>query len=109
MMQGPMLQALFEDRFQLKIHRETREVPVYSLRVAQGGSKLTSFQEGSCTPRPLTVPPPTLAAGQEYCKGFWKVMVGMQPVVVAQGSTLSEFSQTLTLVLDRPVIDKTGI
>src|SRR5205823_2518442 len=29
MMNGPMLQALLEDRFKLKLHRETREVPVY--------------------------------------------------------------------------------
>jgi hypothetical protein len=26
MMQGPMMQSLLEDRFQLKIHRETRQV-----------------------------------------------------------------------------------
>ena len=77
--------------------------------MAQGGSKLTPFQEGSCTPIPLTVSIPTLAPGQEYCKGFWKVEVGVQPAAVAQGSTLAEFSQLLTLVLDRPVIDKTGI
>jgi bla regulator protein BlaR1 len=105
MMQGPMLQALLEDRFQLKIHRETREVPVYSLTVAQNGSKLKPFSEGSCAPMPLTVPKPALAPGQQYCK----VNVSMRPAVDAQGSTLAEFSQLLTLVLDRPVIDKTGI
>jgi uncharacterized protein (TIGR03435 family) len=108
MMRGPMMQALLEDRFQLKIHRETREVPVYSLTVAQSGSQLRPFAEGSCTPMPLTVPMPELAPGQEYCK----VKVGLstgKPVVDAQGSTLAEFSQLLNLVLDRPVIDKTGI
>jgi uncharacterized protein (TIGR03435 family) len=106
MMQGPMLQALLEDRFQLKIHRETREVPVYALTVADGGSKLKPFTEGSCSPMPLTVPMPTPAPGQEYCK----VRVATRkPAVDAQGSTLAEFSQLLNLVLDRPVIDKTGI
>jgi hypothetical protein len=54
---------------------------------------------------PLTDPLPALAPGQEYCK----VKVGMGPAVDAQGSTLAEFSQLLDLVLDRPVIDKTGI
>ena len=54
---------------------------------------------------PLTVPKPALAPGQEYCK----VRVGLRkPVVDAQGSTLTEFSQLLSLVLDRPVIDNTG-
>ena len=28
MMNGPMLKALLEERFKLKIHRETKEVPV---------------------------------------------------------------------------------
>jgi len=106
MMQGPMLQTLLEDRFQLEVRRETREVPVYTLTVEQGGSRLKPFEEGSCIPMPLKVPLPTLAPGQRYCK----VRVGIQPPVVdAQGSTLTEFSQLLTLVLDRPVIDKTGI
>ncbi len=35
MMLGPMMQALLEDRFQLKIHRETTEGPVYFLSVAR--------------------------------------------------------------------------
>jgi uncharacterized protein (TIGR03435 family) len=100
-----MLQALLEDRFKLKLHRETREVPVYALTLEQGGSRLKPFAEGSCIPMPLKVPLPELAPGQQYCN----VKVGIQPPVVdAQGSTLTEFSHLLDLVLDRPVIDKTG-
>ncbi len=55
-MNGPMLQALLEDRFKLKVHRETREIPVYALTVAKAGPephplgpKLHPFKEGSCT------------------------------------------------------------
>ncbi len=33
----------------------------------------------------------------------------ISPSVEAPGTTLDEFSRTLRLVLDRPVIDKTGI
>jgi Protein of unknown function (DUF3738) len=40
MMRGPMLQALLEDRFNLKIRRESREVLVYTLTVSKGGPKL---------------------------------------------------------------------
>jgi uncharacterized protein (TIGR03435 family) len=37
-------------------------------------------------------------------------MVSLQgPSIDAEGSTLSEFSKLLNLVLDRPVMDKTGI
>jgi uncharacterized protein (TIGR03435 family) len=35
-----MVQSLLEDRFQLKWHRETRNLPVYDLAVAKGGVKM---------------------------------------------------------------------
>jgi uncharacterized protein (TIGR03435 family) len=35
-----MMQSLLADRFQLKAHFETREMPVYQLVLAKGGSKL---------------------------------------------------------------------
>jgi uncharacterized protein (TIGR03435 family) len=35
-----MMKAMLEDRFHLKVHHETRELPTYSLVVAKGGSKL---------------------------------------------------------------------
>lgn len=79
---------------------------MYSLTVAHGGSKLKPFTEGSCTPMPLTVPMPPLAPGQEYCKVRADAR---KPAVDAQGSTVAEFCQLLNLVLDRPVIDETGI
>lgn len=66
MMNGPMLQALLEDRFKLKIHRETREVPVYALTVATGAPKLQPFQ-GTCIPWDSSnfyhPPPPPLRCG----------------------------------------------
>jgi uncharacterized protein (TIGR03435 family) len=38
--QQPMLQALLADRFQFKVHKETKEMPVYALVVGKNGSKL---------------------------------------------------------------------
>jgi len=35
-----MVQSLLEDRFQLKLHRESRELPLYHLTIAKDGSKL---------------------------------------------------------------------
>jgi len=66
MMQGPMLQALLEDRFKLKIHHGTREIPVYNLTVAKDGSKLQPFKEGSCTPNDFLLNPfpPPLVPGR---------------------------------------------
>ena len=40
------LRALIEDRFQVKIHRETKEMQVYGLVVAKGGPKLQPMEPG---------------------------------------------------------------
>ena len=108
MMSGPMMQALLEDRFKLKLHREITEAPVYALTVAKTGPKLQQFKEGSCTPVDLTNgSPPPLASGQKYCSAG--VNIGKSIKLVAEATSLDDFCQLLGLVLDRPVIDKTGI
>jgi uncharacterized protein (TIGR03435 family) len=38
--QQEMLQKLLADRFQLKFHRDQRELSVYSIQIAKGGPKL---------------------------------------------------------------------
>jgi uncharacterized protein (TIGR03435 family) len=107
-MNGPMLQALLEDRFKLRLHRETREIPVYALTVARGGPKLQQFQEGSCIPLDLDSLPPPPEPGQPD-----PVLCGMSEVT-AKGydlhrTTMAEFSTEFSARLDRPVVDKTGI
>jgi bla regulator protein BlaR1 len=104
MMLGPMMQKLLEDRFHLKIHRETGEGPVYFLTIARGGPKLHPYSEGSCTP--WTLPPPALKPGEKICGSM---ISGLTSSVEALGTTLDEFSKTLRLLVDRPVIDKTGM
>jgi uncharacterized protein (TIGR03435 family) len=42
----PMMQALLMERFQLRFHRETRELPVYELVLAKNGPKLAPASEG---------------------------------------------------------------
>ncbi len=42
-----MLQTLLADRFQLKLHREQRELPVYALTVGKSGSKLKEIPADS--------------------------------------------------------------
>jgi len=51
------LQNLLEDRFQLKAHKETRELPVYELVVARGGSRM-KLSEDQTPPAPVQLPPP---------------------------------------------------
>jgi bla regulator protein blaR1 len=45
-----MLQSMLAERFQLKVHRETKELPGYALTVAKNGLKLKASQDSSCTP-----------------------------------------------------------
>jgi len=54
-MRGPMLRALLERRFGLKVHVETEQFQVPHLTVAPGGHKM---KEGTCTPGPAPAPPP---------------------------------------------------
>ena len=105
MMRGPMMQAVLEDRFKLKIHRETRQGPVYELALGKGSPKLKPFQEGSCTPVVAGRPLPQLASDQRYCRN----MVNPRGSVDIEGGTLSALAGLLGMALDRPVIDKTGI
>jgi uncharacterized protein (TIGR03435 family) len=64
MMNGPMLQALLEDRLKLKLHRQTRQVPVFALTVTKSGARLKPFQEGTCAPVDYGQDPPPPAPGQ---------------------------------------------
>jgi uncharacterized protein (TIGR03435 family) len=104
MMMGPMMQALLEDRFKLKIHRETRQGPVYELALGKGSPKLKPF-EGTCAPVVAGHPLPTLASGEHYCRR----MVSPRGSVDIEGGTISDLVGLLGMALDRPIIDKTGL
>ncbi len=110
-MQGPMMRALLADRFQLKIHRETREIAVYNLTVARGGPKLQPTEPGSCTPTEPGKPMPEPVEGQ---KPFCNMSEIMGKATFAEwrltGVRLSRLSGTLGgMMLDRPVVDQTGL
>jgi uncharacterized protein (TIGR03435 family) len=100
-----MMQAILEDRFKLKIHRETRQGPVYELALGKSSPKLKPFQDGISTPLLGGHPLPPLPSGQHYCRNI----MSPRGSVDFEGGTLSMFSGLLGLILDRPVIDQTGI
>jgi uncharacterized protein (TIGR03435 family) len=107
MMNGPMLQVLLEERFKLKFHRETREVPVYVLTVAKGGPKLQATKEGSCTPiDPDNLPRSWPKPGQPPPCGPFQ---GANGVIVTHGQTMEGLALQFSVALGRNVIDKTGI
>jgi uncharacterized protein (TIGR03435 family) len=109
MMDGPMLQALLEDRFKLKIHRATKEVPVYELTVAKGGLKAPRFT-GNCTPwdwnRPLR--DQMQDPKQEHCVDR-TTGKGARVMVQLDAMSVDAFIKFFPSQLDRPIIDKTGL
>ena len=98
---GSMLQALLEERFKLVSHRETRELPLYLLTTANSGPKLKA---ASCQTREPNTP---LAPGQrqsDFC-GFGGIGNGTLRMT---STTMEAFTDLLTTVMKRKVLDSTG-
>jgi len=107
-MLGPMMQALLEERFKLKIHTETREVPVYNLVVTKGGPRLTMSRPGSCLSFDIEHPLPPPKPGQSLppiCGMARIANMGFE----MYGATMPELGVQLSRGLGRDIIDKTGI
>jgi bla regulator protein blaR1 len=87
-----MMQSLLADRFKLKVHFESRELPVYALVVAKGGPKLAPARESPPTtednqPRP-SVGFPT--GSGDLRKGVLVVYRGQTAEMTAKGATVDE-------------------
>ena len=92
-----LMRSLLADRFQLKFHHETRELPVLVLRLAKSGSKLQSPQ-----------PEHDLQAGTPQSRinflgrGQWE----------GHSALISNLARSLASepeIAGRPVVDKTGL
>lgn len=86
-----MVQKLLTDRFQLKFHQEKKELPAYVLSVAKDGSKMTKSDSDQALP------------------GLF--FSNMKPVTLTvRNAVMTDFTQLLqSAVLDRPVVDQTGL
>jgi uncharacterized protein (TIGR03435 family) len=88
-----MAQSLMSDRFQMKAHKETREVTTYALIIAKKGPRLKEAEKAEVTPTPALG---AYATGNSIGTG-------------STGADLGELAKTLTFLVGRPVIDKTGL
>jgi uncharacterized protein (TIGR03435 family) len=107
-----MIQSLLEDRFQLKFHRETKELPIYALVLARKdgklGAKLIPSKEGSCTALDPTKPPPPPEPGKPPamgCGGMFMSQRSLTGVSVPVANMIPVLSRTL----GRTIIDQTGL
>lgn len=82
------LRSLLAERFQLAVHRETKEGSIYALMTAKSGPKLTESDDQSAGPRHMRN-----GRGQ----------------MIAQRTSLQMLANTLSMNLGRPVIDRTGL
>jgi uncharacterized protein (TIGR03435 family) len=109
-LEGPLLQALLEDRFQLKTHRETRESQIYALTPVKSGLKMKPAAAGSCAPHDLSEPFVEPAAGAKPFCGMLTIGMSRRRVTLdLYSGTLIQFAQNLAGSVSRPVVDKTGI
>jgi uncharacterized protein (TIGR03435 family) len=103
-----MLRTLMEDRFQLRAHTETREVPVYTLSAARGGLKLNGLKE-KCEPIDAGAPPLTNGPGATApCGRFFARIEIPKARLDGVQVTMPGLVRILSNLLWRPVIDKTG-
>ena len=113
MLAGPFLQSLLEERFQLKTHRETREVPVYAMTVGKSGLKAKLLADGECTALDLTHPPSPPKPGEprpNFCGAMTMGPSGKGDMFMElRGATMTQFAQRLSGRVDRSVVDKTGV
>jgi uncharacterized protein (TIGR03435 family) len=84
-----MIRSLLADRFQLKVHREMRNLPVYLMTVPKGGPKMkaSTASEQYVTMRPG----------------------GPKAMRTAVHETMDQLSRDLPETVARPVLDRTGL
>ena len=88
-----MLQDLLAERFQLKFHRETKELPIYAMTVDKGGPKLEPHQAQS--------------AGDPWIEQEQTQFLHLK--LHARFVPMDYFAWRLGQLLDRPVVDMTGL
>ena len=97
-----MLRALLAERFSLKVHGEIREFPAYALVRARGdgpppaGLRATS---GTCISPIEPVRP-----DQRPCR-----MRGAFEGLIGESASMALFGRSLTPLVGRPVVDRTGL
>jgi uncharacterized protein (TIGR03435 family) len=95
-----MLQKLLEDRFKLKVHRESRPTQIYSLEVSSGGHKLSPSVGDAGRPPGCSR---AIGAGENY-----------SAAADCYNMTMTQLAQQLQALApayfrDGPVVDRTGL
>ena len=118
-----MLQNLLADRFQLKVHRESQETPVYALLVARNGPKMKESNQQEDVPLPSDAfahraqgPPNLSPEGFPAHPNVPATGAGIFTTIGTKGirltarqRTMHDLANALTAGASRPVVDETGL
>jgi len=97
-----MMAAVLEDRFHVKVHIEVKELPVYDLVVTKDGPKFT--ESPPALPQNADEPKKPSNRGNMGISGRDGSME-----LTAWANPMTNFVGSLSNVVDRTVIDKTGL
>jgi len=110
-----MMQALLADRFKLKVHFETRQLPIYALAVAKGGPRLAAAKElPSAAERDDQQRAGTISSlsAQNLRKGVLVQYQGQEAEMTAREATLDQLVHWLagySEIGGRTVVNQTGL
>jgi bla regulator protein BlaR1 len=96
-----MLQALLADRCKLTLHRETKDLPVYALAIAENGPKLQEAKPGDTYANGIKGP-------NGHPGGPGNIRMG-RGTLTGQALSMADFVRVLSDQLGRPVLHKTGL
>jgi uncharacterized protein (TIGR03435 family) len=112
----PALRAMLEDHFRLKLRRATEQRPMYALTVVKGGlnkDRVTKIAPGDCWVHDAstnrTTAPPGLGSRQMCGSVHGGLNKGNRTFEYGGGDTMAGFAQELSNLMDRYVLDKTGL
>jgi uncharacterized protein (TIGR03435 family) len=110
-----MLQALLRNRFQLKMHRETKEFPVYGLIIGKGGLKLKESladpvaEAGETPTQSVNVAAIGGGAGTIVTYGNGSYLTLGDNKFEGKKLPMSTIAAALARFADRPVVDMTDL
>jgi uncharacterized protein (TIGR03435 family) len=114
-----MMRNLLVDRFDLKVRRETRDLPVYALVIAKGGLKMKPSVDDPAGQPPTPSGPDVFDKMKMGGDGFFRPPPNVQTILdsfTSEGAEATGQKQSLPKIVawlrdrsDKPVIDETSL
>lgn len=108
--QRSMLQSLLEGRFKLRVRRETRDQPIYTVVIARSDGRLgprLKQSSADCAAAAKSASPLTFSPD-----GPCAALFGVGPAggrIISKGQPLARVISALSMAVSRGVVDRTGL